>query len=37
MGLYLANKVAQNLKIEMIISEEYKDGFQISLLFPLVM
>jgi len=36
MGLYLAKQVADRLKIKMEISEEYKDGFEISLLFPIV-
>lgn len=36
MGLYLARQVADNLKIRLKISEEYKDGFEISLLFPKV-
>lgn len=36
MGLYLANKVADSLKIKIKVSEEYKDGFEISLLFPII-
>ncbi|MGL4731997.1 MAG: sensor histidine kinase [Clostridium sp.] len=36
MGLYLAKQVADCLKIEIQISEEYKDGFEISLSFPMV-
>ncbi|MDO4274255.1 MAG: sensor histidine kinase [Eubacteriales bacterium] len=34
MGLYLARQAADNLKIELKVSGEYKDGFEISLLFP---
>ncbi len=34
MGLYLAEQVAENLKITLEISEEYTDGFEISLVFP---
>ncbi|WP_315081822.1 sensor histidine kinase [uncultured Clostridium sp.] len=36
MGLYLAKQVADSLKIEIEVSEEYKDGFEISLLFPII-
>jgi signal transduction histidine kinase len=36
MGLYLAKQVANSLKVEMEVSEEYKDGFEISLLFPII-
>ncbi|WP_017413985.1 sensor histidine kinase [Clostridium tunisiense] len=36
MGLYLAEQVAENLKITLEISEEYTDGFEISLVFPRV-
>lgn len=34
MGLYLANQVANNLKIKIDVSEKFKDGFEISLSFP---
>lgn len=36
MGLYLAKQVADNLNIKMVVSQQYKDGFEISLLFPIV-
>lgn len=36
MGLYLAKQVADSLKIKIEVSEEYKDGFEISLLFPII-
>ncbi|MCC3865228.1 sensor histidine kinase [Terrisporobacter petrolearius] len=36
MGLYLAKQVADNLNIKMVVSPQYKDGFEISLLFPIV-
>ncbi len=36
MGLYLAKHVADSLKIKIQVSEEYKDGFEISLLFPII-
>lgn len=36
MGLYLAKQVADNLKIKVEVSQEYKDGFEISLLFPII-
>lgn len=36
MGLYLANKVAKSLKIKLEVSEEYKEGFEISFLFPII-
>ena len=36
MGLYLAKQVANNLKIEILVSKEYKDGFEISLTFPII-
>lgn len=36
MGLYLANQVAGDLKIEIEVSEEYKCGFEISLIFPII-
>jgi len=36
MGLYLAGQVAENLKITLEISEDYIDGFEISLVFPRV-
>jgi hypothetical protein len=32
----LAKQVANSLKVEMEVSEEYKDGFEISLLFPII-
>lgn len=35
-GLYLANKVAKSVKIKLEVSEAYKDGFEISLLFPII-
>ncbi|MFA9464689.1 MAG: sensor histidine kinase [Velocimicrobium sp.] len=34
MGLYLANQIADNLKIRIEVSEEYKDGFEILFRFP---
>ena len=36
MGLYLAKKVAENLKINLEANEKYTDGFEISLTFPKV-
>ncbi|WP_343343094.1 sensor histidine kinase [Terrisporobacter petrolearius] len=36
MGLYLAKQVADNLNIKMVVSQQYKDGLEISLLFPIV-
>ncbi|WP_392485962.1 sensor histidine kinase [Haloimpatiens sp. FM7315] len=36
MGLYLAKKVANNLKIKIEVTEDYKDGFEMSLSFPVV-
>ncbi|WP_053955038.1 sensor histidine kinase [Inediibacterium massiliense] len=36
MGLYLAKQVSDSLKIKIEVSEEYKDGFKISLLFPII-
>ena len=36
MGLYLAKQIADDLKIKIEVSDEYKDGFEISLLFPIV-
>lgn len=36
MGLYLAGQVAENLKITLKVSEDYTDGFEISLVFPRV-
>ena len=36
MGLYLARQVADNLNIKIEVSKEYKDGFEISLLFPII-
>ncbi|SHH68882.1 Signal transduction histidine kinase [Clostridium collagenovorans DSM 3089] len=34
MGLYLVKQLAHNLKIELQVSENYKEGFEISLVFP---
>ncbi|MGG5461243.1 sensor histidine kinase [Clostridium sp. B9] len=36
MGLYLSNQIAHSLKFKMEVSEEYKDGFEISLVFPII-
>lgn len=36
MGLYLAKQVAYNLKIEIEVSKEYEDGFEVVLSFPIV-
>ncbi|MEG2789482.1 MAG: sensor histidine kinase [Romboutsia sp.] len=36
MGLYLAQQVADNLNVKMEITQGYEDGFEISLLFPIV-
>lgn len=36
MGLYLANQVANSLNFKMEVSEEYKEGFEISLVFPII-
>ncbi|NFG62636.1 MULTISPECIES: sensor histidine kinase [unclassified Clostridium] len=36
MGLYLAKQVADSLKFKIEVSEKYKDGFEISLLFPII-
>lgn len=34
MGLYLAKQVADHLKVEITVSEEYTNGFEIILVFP---
>lgn len=34
MGLYLVKQLAHNLKIELHVSENYKEGFEIILVFP---
>ncbi|WP_448282096.1 sensor histidine kinase [Clostridium perfringens] len=36
MGLYLANQVANSLNFKMKVSEDYKEGFEISLIFPII-
>lgn len=35
-GLYLANQVANSLNFKMEVSEDYKEGFEIYLIFPIV-
>lgn len=36
MGLYLAKQLADSLKIKIQVSEEYENGFEIYLLFPII-
>lgn len=36
MGLYLAEEIAKDLKIQLKVNERYSDGFEISIIFPRV-